>query len=163
MAAVMQTASRLSFMFMKSVPNVWSTAQPFMRRLVGAVSLLAWFIGTAILATHVFVMGNGLVESVSVELHLLPGRVSGADVVQLMLWDLPVFFAILTWGGTVMAIAAVTALTLVALLAAVAAGLPPVTGGLSSGSPWKPAPLDVTKWYWSMCRPRSPTETALVS
>ena len=130
MASLMQAASQLLFRVLQSVRDSWLSI-PRYGRIIGSVALmLVWCVGTAVLAVFT------LLEDESITAASLATTIRGVfrlgfrpylggfDIGQLLLFDLPGVFALVMWGGVILALLALISVTLAAWLAAAGAGIP---------------------------------------
>jgi hypothetical protein len=130
MASLMQAASQLLFRVLQSVRDSWLSI-PRYGRIIGSVALiLIWCVGTAVLAVFTLLAGEsttaaGLATTIRDVFHLgFRPQIGDFDMGQLLLFDLPGVFALVVWGGVIVALLALISVTLAAWLAAAGAGIP---------------------------------------
>ena len=133
MASLMQAASQLLFYFLQFVSDSWLSI-PRYGRIIGSVALiLAWSVGTAVLAVFTF-LADGTTTAAklatAIRERFPPGLFLGHFDSGHFALDLPAVFALVVWAGLILALAGLVAVTLVAWLAAAGAGIPTLRAAL---------------------------------
>lgn len=133
MASLMQAASQLLFYFLQFVRDSWLSTPRLGRIIGGVTSIVAWSVGSAIIAVFTF-LADGATTSAklatAVRDRFAFGFPQGHFDIAYFVLDLPSVFAVVVWAGLIVALAALVAVTLVAWLAAAGAGIPTLRAAL---------------------------------